>query len=322
MFDEFAPALPRRLSDRRTILWRDERNAANHAEFLDFARRSTERQVDRMLRIMPVFPDGPEIIFPTRNIWAPGRRLVFENELTFAAELQRLGGLDGFLSASGTEDKTDVGEPVEACPDINPICGPDVTKQMAHLVDDIVRVWADWSDDEKETNCDELFRIWPHKSNVLIMPGAYAWDIAELHHETFWLQLYRPPCLMGKDCESTVQIDSGCHDTGAANYLLYGVACRCCNVSVEKMLYYIWLHKGPLLTGQKGAANYPGSCAWALAGRKGWPNPAVTTPFGDKNCCMTKCPIPYGVRPQPGVKLKMQTGQPFRFHWGSHPGWK
>lgn len=58
MLDHFSTSATRRPMTGGVVLWQDDRNAAHHDEYLDFARRATERQRDRMLRMMPVFPDA------------------------------------------------------------------------------------------------------------------------------------------------------------------------------------------------------------------------------------------------------------------------
>jgi len=314
MATELTTTQPGRLRTSRTIVWRDDRNAAHHAEFLDAMTRYTERHADRVLRAMPVFPDAPDIIIPTDDIWMSERRLVFADELAFADELRRLGGLEGFQSASAAEDQKAPGQLIAPC--WKNVCGPDVTVQLKNVVHHAQMVYASWSEDEREEHCGALVDVspgspWP--------AAAWAWDIPELK-DSLWLKLYQPTCATSPACDETVQIGGECHYMGSANYVIFGVMYKLCGGNSNGVTILIHAYKGGHLPGQTRGGNFDASLAWARAGCDGWPDaPKVSAPPGDRtDLCKPACTIPYGPRPQPGVKLKMPYGRPFTIHWAPH----
>src|SRR5262249_19574203 len=140
----------------RTILWRDERNAANHAEHLDFVRRASERQADRLLRLMPLFPDAPEIVAQVGDLWLPDRSIACANEHELVEVLRRFGGgLEGMKSSSREEPQRPVTEVCKTCK--TNTCGPDITAALARAVTRTkatFRKWEGWgqggSDFDKE----------------------------------------------------------------------------------------------------------------------------------------------------------------------------
>jgi len=198
-------------------------------------------------------------------------------------------------------------------------------KQVVRHTKDVFR---SWTKDEQEAHCDALTSLKPVGiGEPTHVEAMYDWDIVELKDYT-WVHLYQPECSKPNSdddsgCNHTVQVDGGCHYMGSANYVIFGLMCKLCEFSYDKMFRYIYLYKGgggwPVT---KKAGNYAACVAWAAAGWGGWGDPQtaeeasfVRTPPGDRNDCKAICPIPYGPRPQPGVKLKMQHGGPFHVHW-------
>jgi len=116
-------------------------------------------------------------------------------------------------------------------------------------------------------------------------------------HNSDWIwQVYQPRgcATTGAHpaCGQTVQIGTGCHLHGSANYVIFGVMANLCGMWRTTMRTLIWAYK-------HSSSNYEASRDWALAGYDGWP--AVADPAGDRNnCARIGCPY---------------IGGPFTLHW-------
>jgi hypothetical protein len=322
-------SLPSGTPPAPTIVWRDDRNAAGHAELLNFARRATDRQVDRMLRIMPVFPDAPELVVPSGDLWVPERRIAFANERELAEEIRRCGGLGDFKSQSADEHQTEKRLPCAECA----VCGPNVTAQVIEAIKKTKAQFAKWDRPTQQSHCDILFSVWPSSSpdaqpdrrhpedGLIAAPEGYgAWDVLELHHQE-WIMRYLPACATSMRCITSVQIEGQCHYAGSVNYVIFGLMCRLCKISGDKMQRYISLYKGG--TGIKSKAdNYKPSLDWAYAGLMGWGDPEsaeeasfVHAPAGDRPQCKPTCALAYGPRPTMRGSTVLVDGQPFVVFW-------
>lgn len=189
------------------------------------------------------------------------------------------------------------------------LCGPNVTTQVSDALSMIRTRFGGWTNDQKVEACDALDSL---------STGGMAWDIVELHNNA-WILGYRPACASAGAtplCGSTVQINSGCHYAGSANYVVFGAMCKLCadhflahgpintgyaRFTRRAMMDLINLYKGTGFTGlATPAGNFRESQAWAGAGYAGWP--AAGTPAPDRSNCSATCPTPY-------------SGSAFRVNW-------
>jgi hypothetical protein len=188
------------------------------------------------------------------------------------------------------------------------VCGPNVTTQVTDAIDLTRTTFAGWSSADRTTACHSL---------TSLTTGLFAWDVIELHNQS-WIHLgYRPACATAgatPGCGSSIQIDSDCHYAGSVNYVIFGVMCKLCHdhftalgsadaadYTAAEMRDLINLYKGTGLTGYgTPSPNFRESVQWADAGYAGWP--AVPGPPGDRSHCAPTCPTPY-------------SGTPFMVHW-------
>jgi hypothetical protein len=309
---------PRR-TRTRTIAWKDERNAHNYAEHLDFARRATERQADRMLRIMPIFPDAPEIIVSHGDLWIPDQRIAYANEHVLAEELRRFGGgLDGHKEASRVEVKRPQTPTCQTCK--TNTCGPNVTSALMRAVTRTKAAFRKWQDTEKEHATGACSALTSLRGLTDGEPplGALAWDIRKFYDKNWIATNYYDADCAGNKCFETVMVNDQCHYAGSVNYVIYGVMCYLCELSEDDMLEWIRKYKGdhrpylrnpitgtpfgpPLYDGKEKddwrkhvsgpSGNFEASQAWSKAGYHGWPG--IAGPQGDRPLCANKCERPY-----------------------------
>ena len=103
-----------------------------------------------------------------------------------------------------------------------PVCGPDVTKQVKDVVALTRSDFAGWGAGTRELHCNALDSL---------LTGATAWDIYELHNNSWIYQNYRPACATAgatPPCGSTVQMGADCYYAGSPNYVIFGVMCKAC----------------------------------------------------------------------------------------------
>jgi hypothetical protein len=337
-----------------SVVWKDERNTANHAELLDYATRSTERQVDRMARIMPLFPDAPEILLRSWSPWAPERRIVCPDEHVLVSELRRLdggGGLAGHKAESGRE-RPETPRCDNRCP--TRICGPDMTAHVVKAIERTKEEFAKWKAYEEKSDktrasgaCEALDSIYPQMDGQPL--ASKSWDILQFFDKT-WLEDYYAVGCADQNCYESVQINDGCHYAGSVNYVIFGVMCKLCGMADTKMYDLIWAYKGErtkyrsmLLGAVSGvrpfdrsgyfdslheriknfsmaeAKNYNESQAWAWAGYRGWPlGKGVKTPPGDKPGCACACPNRF---PYPGQQARGKYRFGVTWAWVDHSKW-
>jgi len=171
------------------------------------------------------------------------------------------------------------------------VCGPDVTSQVSDVLTAMSSDWAGWNANQRDEACWALENI---------SCGPSAWDIVDLHNNAWIYQNYRPACATQgatPPCGSTVQIGSGCHFAGAANYVIFGRQCALCDIWRWTMHMAVRAHKIHLRGYDK---DIDAAMAWADAGFDGWPGSA--TPAGDRNSCSPTCATPYA-------------GAAFDYHW-------
>lgn len=189
------------------------------------------------------------------------------------------------------------------------LCGPDVTTQVQDAVASIGTTFAGWSSGEKSEACDALDSL---------SSGAYAWDIVELHNNS-WILNFRPICAtqaVTPHCGSSIQIGHDCYYAGSVNYVIFGKMCKLCadyylsiplintgfaRFTKQSMRDLVDLYKGHGFTGLADpSANFGSSIAWAESGYDGWPG--ASTPPGDRSNCTPMCPTPF-------------SGSKFRVNW-------
>jgi hypothetical protein len=178
-----------------------------------------------------------------------------------------------------------------------PRCGPDVTQAVAATLPQIRADFDALSGKRQAQACRSL-----------LSPscGPEAWDIVPLHKQK-WLDRMGPECGTPhgdeqERCNTSVQVDKGCHYAGSVNYVMWGVLSSLCRIPPHLMVAAILAHKR-----ESGgfAPNTQVSIAWALAGLFGWPG--AKTPAGDRPDCATGCP-------------DSMTGA-FEYHWVPHHTW-
>jgi hypothetical protein len=302
----------------KRIAWKDDRNEANFAELFEFARGASDRQLDRMMRMMPIFPDAPEFVVPADDVWVPDKRIAFANEHELMASLHRLGEYYDDPVEDQDHEKQSKKEPKRPETPIckkcyTDTCGPDVTAYVVGAVQRTRKAFAGWKQgtlyDRRMADacCDALTSTDGAFSGDAL--GAVAWDIQRLF-DSRWLKFYYRFDCAGRGCINTVQVARQCHYAGSVNYVLFGVMCRLCEFTERKMLGHIWMYKGdtrprwiaggipvgdpivyPTDYGRKiahtASGNYDASVRWARVGYHGWP--AQLTPDGDRPGCSPAC---------------------------------
>jgi len=98
------------------------------------------------------------------------------------------------------------------------VCGPDVTKQLESLEDNIVSWFDPLPLKEKIAYCVDRWNI------------GQGWDIHQFKPDHVYGTRREWPegCATGKDCKDTVKIGRGCYSSHEANYYLFGVMTRLC----------------------------------------------------------------------------------------------
>lgn len=190
------------------------------------------------------------------------------------------------------------------------ICGPDVTRQVQQAVADTRTAFAGWNSGQRDDACDALDSL---------RHGSCAWDIVELHNNSWIYRNFRPACATqgaSPPCGETVQLGTECFYSGSPNYVIFGTMCKLCaehylsiplintgyaRFTRNAVSQLIDIYKGTGVTGfATPSSNYRESLAWAQAGYDGWPS-GGTPPAGDRPGCAPLCNQPY-----PGS---------FRVHW-------
>lgn len=201
------------------------------------------------------------------------------------------------------------------------ICGPDITLNLAAVLERVQAVFYRWEPEQKAEACRTLYT-----------PGirGVAWDINELfrgedgNNQRIWISQYQPDCSTylyprSLDCSISVQVESQCYYAGSVNYVVFGKMCKLCQNEAlfrlrlapnslklpEGLFLYnpisVWLailaYKGEIpFVREEASDNYEESQKWAAAGYRGWPS-GGSTPESDRPTCWPVCPIPYVHRP-------------------------
>jgi hypothetical protein len=172
------------------------------------------------------------------------------------------------------------------------MCGGDITDALGDALDRTESAFNGWSKDEQDDACGNL---------VLIPWATFSWDITELspRGRSSFTKSFGSEC---SSCGYSVQVGSGCHFDGSANYAVYGKMMSLCHGHYAKddrwragwhtedyMILLIALHKS--YTG-KVAGNVGAAAEWASAAYRGWPKKGKA-PGGDRPDCETGCPNKY-----------------------------
>jgi thiol-disulfide isomerase/thioredoxin len=172
-------------------------------------------------------------------------------------------------------------------------CGGDISDALGEAVSRTKNEFGKWDNDTKDELCGNL---------VSVLKGTFAWDVHELSPggRKELTKSFGPEC---SSCGDSVQIGSGCHFDGSANYVIFGTMMRLCHDyydaagsdwkagwhDKDAVIDLVAIHKS--ITGLP-AANLRASAEWAAAGYDGWPGDALT-PDGDRPKCETSCPNKY-----------------------------
>lgn len=135
-------------------------------------------------------------------------------------------------------------------PDPVPVCGPDVSKQMAGLLRTVVEDYNRLSPPEKQVQCT----------------GMGWWNVDPLRNKQATLI---PTGCATLNCVGTVMVDGGCYHAGAVAYMIYGVIESLCSQRlVGEAAHGIYV----IGKAAAGAANWltGGGLSW-LGGKLGLP---------------------------------------------------
>jgi hypothetical protein len=141
------------------------------------------------------------------------------------------------------------------------ICGPNVSIQLANVLQEVRLTFPSWNQRQKREQCDAV------RSYLHLRQTLWAWDICQLHLPyTSWLydkSFTGAGCGQPKSgnpgtpaiehaqtspCGNSVEVGKHCYLAGTVNYSLFGEICRLCNdefgvLSIDDMRRLIWLWK-------------------------------------------------------------------------------
>ena len=106
------------------------------------------------------------------------------------------------------------------------ICGPDVTDALYDLVRKVRKDYFGWLPFQRKEKCRAMFSARSHGT---------AWDIAELHDPSLFLNLPgSSKCPSGdSSCSDTVTIGGQCFKSHSVNYILWGTMARLCGTETK-----------------------------------------------------------------------------------------
>lgn len=154
----------------------------------------------------------------------------------------------------------------------NPVgcCGPDITVALRQTLRLIALKFGQLGDLEREVACGD-FPVSFH-GVTFGMYNPRGWDIHQLFDKKDWLSAYQGCATW--ECGETVEVDGGCYDMGAVNYVMWGLMHDLCHGSAASALAWPTAWKVIRFLELPD----PQTTGWIRAGWAGWDRRSAAAP--------------------------------------------